>query len=105
MFGVTTSDDYRPVTWIGRYPVRVTSIVCVLFVLGMFFTVACDTAGWNYRVFAFEPRAFMHGRLWQPFTAPLIQQANFFFLFTVLFFYWSGNQVEQYLGVRRYLIL
>jgi hypothetical protein len=105
MFGVTTSDDYRPVTWIGRYPVRVTSIVCAFFVLGMFFTVACETAGWNFLPFTFHARAFLHGQLWQPITAPLIQDASFFFVFGVLFFYWSGNQVEQFLGIRRYLIL
>src|SRR3954451_5612320 len=27
MFGVTTSDDYRPVTWMGRYPVDVTTLL------------------------------------------------------------------------------
>ena len=26
MFGVTTSDDYRPVAWMGRYPVDVTTL-------------------------------------------------------------------------------
>lgn len=105
MFGVTTSDDYRPVAWIGRYPLRVTSIFCGLLVLGMFVTVISETAGWNYLALAFNARDFLHGRVWQPLTAPLIQQANFFFLLNVLFFYWSGNQVEQYLGVRRYLCL
>jgi hypothetical protein len=105
MFGVTTSDDYRPVAWIGRYPLRVTSIICGLFVLGMFVTVISQTAEWDFTPLAFQTRAFLHGRFWQPLTCPLIQSANFFFLFSVLFFYWSGNQVEQYLGVRRYLAL
>lgn len=105
MFGVTTSDDYRPVAWIGRYPLRVTSIICGLLVLGMFITVISQTANWDYTVLAFQSRTFLHGRFWQPLTAPLLQNANFFFLFSVLFFYWSGNQVEQYLGVRRYLVL
>lgn len=105
MFGVTTSDDNRPVTWIGRYPVRVTSIVCALLVVGMFVTVACETARWNFLMLAFEPHAFLHGYFWQPLTAPFVQEATFFFLFGVLFFYWAGNQVEQYLGVRRYLFL
>jgi uncharacterized protein DUF6576 len=105
MFGVTTSDDYRPVAWIGRYPLRVTSIICALLVLGMFFTVIAETADWDFTPFAFQARAFLHGRLWQPFTCLLIQRAEFFFLFSVLFFYWSGSQVEQYLGVRRYLAL
>ena len=27
MFGVTTSDDYRPVAWMGRYPVDVTTML------------------------------------------------------------------------------
>src|ERR1700736_1374294 len=103
MFGVTTSDDYRPVAWMGRYPVRVTSITCALFVLGMFATVIAQTAGWDFSLLAFQSHAFLHGCLWQPFTCTLIQTASFFFLFNVFFFYWSGNQVEQYLGVRRYL--
>ncbi len=103
MFGVTTSDDYRPVTWIGRYPVRVTSILCGLFIIGMFATVIIETVPWNISPLALQIYPFLHGRLWQPITAPLIQDANFFFLFSILFFYWSGNQVEQYLGVRRYL--
>src|SRR5437016_4072931 len=45
MFGVTTSDDYRPVAWMGRYPVDVTTMLvglhialavigCVLFAAG-----------------------------------------------------------------------
>jgi hypothetical protein len=105
MFGVTTSDDYRPVAWMGRYPVRVTSIICALFVLGMFATVIAQTAGWDFSLLAFQSHAFLHGCLWQPLTCTLIQTASFFFLFNVFFFYWSGNQVEQYLGVRRYLKL
>jgi hypothetical protein len=93
------------VAWIGRYPLRVTSIICGLFVLGMFVTVISQTAGWDFTPFAFQARAFLHGRVWQPLTSPLIQTASFFFLFSILFFYWSGNQVEQFLGVRRYLAL
>src|SRR5205814_9826441 len=27
MFGMTTSDDYRPVAWMGRFPVDVTTIL------------------------------------------------------------------------------
>lgn len=105
VFGVTTSDDYRPVGWIGRYPVRVTSIVCALFVIGMFVTVIGATARWDLSALAFEPNAFLHGAVWQPLTCVLMQGANFFFLFNLFFFYWAGNEVEQFLGVRRYLIL
>src|SRR2546421_11950702 len=32
MFGVTTSDDYRPVAWMGRFPVDVTTMLVGLHV-------------------------------------------------------------------------
>lgn len=105
MFGVTTSDDYRPVGWIGRFPVRVTSILCALFVLGMFATAICQSARWDLTPLVFQSSAFLHGRVWQPLTCTLIQSASFFFLFNIFFFYWAGNAVEQFLGIRRYLVL
>ncbi len=105
MFGVTTSDDYRPVAWIGRFPLRVTAILCGLFVLGMFATAFAGNGIWLLDVFGLHYTSFIRGWLWQPLTAPLIQAPNFFFLFSVLFFYWSGDQVEQLLGLKRYLQL
>jgi membrane associated rhomboid family serine protease len=105
MFGVTTSDDYRPVTWIGRYPVRITSIIAALYVLGMFATVIAMSARWDVTPLAFQSRSFLHGWIWQPFTCIFIQPASFFFLFNVIFFYWAGTEVEKYLGIRRYLLL
>src|SRR5256886_10247120 len=105
MFGVTTADDYRPVTWVGRYPVRVTTIIAALYVLGMFVTTIAQSAHWDLMPFAFQSRSFLHGAIWQPFTCIFIQPASFFFLFNVIFFYWAGTEVEKYLGIRRYLFL
>src|SRR5215813_13346832 len=39
MFGVTTSDDYRPVAWMGSYPVDVTTML-----VGIHVAVAILTA-------------------------------------------------------------
>src|SRR5260370_18050768 len=94
MFGVTTSDDYRPVTWVGRYPVRVTTIIATLYVLGMFFTTIAQSAHWGLLPFAFQSRSFLHGPICQPCTCIFIQPASFFFLFNVIFFYWAGTEVE-----------
>jgi rhomboid family protein len=105
MFGVTTSDDYRPVTWVGRYPVRVTTIIAALYVFGMFLTTIAQSAHWDLTPFAFQSHSFLHGKIWQPFTCIFIQTASFFFLFNVIFFYWAGTEVEKYLGIRRYLLL
>ena len=40
MFGVTTSDDYRPVTWMGHYPVDVTTILVGVHVISLRRSVA-----------------------------------------------------------------
>jgi membrane associated rhomboid family serine protease len=105
MFGVTTSDDYRPVAWIGRYPIRIITIITALYVLGMFATVALQTANANFLIFAFQYPAFIRGAFWQLLTCTFIQSANFFFLFNVLFLYWSGREVEAFLGRRHFIQL
>src|SRR5205085_7943077 len=38
MVGVTTSDDYQPVTWVGRHPVDVTTLLVGVHVLLMVLT-------------------------------------------------------------------
>jgi len=103
MFGVSTSDDYRPVTWIGRYPVRIITIVVAVYVLGMFGTVILSTAHFSLMPFAFEAQRFVHGALWQPLTCTLIQSPSFFFLISMLFLHWSGAEVEKVLGRNRFL--
>src|SRR5581483_5229571 len=84
MFGVVASDDYKPVGWIGRYPIRLTTILVALFTLGMFATVVAQAAHWDVAaLFAFRTSSFWHGAIWQPITSVLIQEASFFFLFNV----------------------
>jgi hypothetical protein len=104
MFGVTTSDD-KPIAWIGRYPIRCTAFVVGAYVLGMFGTVILQTAGVSVQPFAFHAPSFVHGAFWQPLTCTLLQQPNFFFLFNMLFLYWSSSEVEKFLGRRRFLLL
>lgn len=100
---MSTSDDYRPVTWIGRYPVRIITIVVAVYVLGMFGTVILSTAHFSLMPFAFDPQRFVHGALWQPLTCTLIQSPSFFFLISMLFLHWSGAEVEKILGRNRFL--
>jgi hypothetical protein len=103
MFGVTTSDDYRPVTWIGRYPVRIITIIVAVYVLGMFGTVILSTAHVSLVPFAFNAGTFVRGQVWQPLTCTLIQTPSFFFLISMLFMHWSGAEVEKFLGRNRFL--
>ncbi|MEO6871161.1 MAG: DUF6576 domain-containing protein [Chthoniobacterales bacterium] len=106
MFGVATSDDYQPVGWMGRYPIRVTTIIVAAFVVGMFATVIASSAHWDVVApLGLRTYSFWHGAVWQPITCVLIQGASFFFLFNIFFLYWAGVEVEKYLGRRRYLTL
>ena len=105
MFGVTTSDDYRPVAWIGRYPIRIITVIAALYVVGMFATVGMQTAGANFTIFAFQFPIFIHGAFWQPLTCTFIQSADFFFVFNILFLYWAGRQLEEFLGRKRFIQL
>src|SRR5215471_14085340 len=45
MFGVTTSDDYRPVAWMGRYPVDVTTMLVGLHVATAVFAAVLVAVG------------------------------------------------------------
>ena len=104
MYGVTASDD-QPIAWIGRYPVRTAAFVVAAYILGMFGTAILQEMGLPLTPFFFYAPAFVRGALWQPFTCTLLQEPNFFFLFNMLFLYWSTTEVEKYLGRRRFLFL
>lgn len=109
MFGVTTSDDYRPVAWMGRYPVDVTTILvglhvavavltCIVFAFGssaapflQFDSTEVLGLGQVWRVITY---AFVHppgGLLW------LAIEMYMLFVF--------GREVERFLGQRAYVIL
>jgi membrane associated rhomboid family serine protease len=106
MFSASSYNEYQPVTWFGRWPVYVTTIITGLFVVGMFVTVFLTTARVSLEALLLSPAGiWRHGFVWQPFTYPLIQLPNFFYLFGLFFFYWFGVDVERYLGRSRHLKL
>ena len=110
MFGVTTSDDYRPVTWMGRYPVDVTTILvgthvatlvvgCLLMALGggAFF-------GW----LAYDSTAVAHGYAWhQLFTYAFVHPPSSLFWFAIEMYmlFMFGREVERFLGRKAFIIL
>src|SRR2546421_6540858 len=66
MFGVTTSDDYRPVAWMGRYPVDVTAILVIAHVVTMVlgcFLIAFGASGFLTWM-AFDSAAVLHRFAW-----------------------------------------
>src|SRR5438477_4607875 len=112
MFGVTTSDDYRPVTWMGRFPVDVTTILVDLHVgcaILTAFLYAIGSAGaLNYAMFD-SAQVWLHGQVWRLITYAFIHPpsgyALLWFAIEMYMLFFFGREVERFLGRRNYIWL
>jgi len=111
MFGVTTSDDYRPVTWMGRYPVDVTTIL-----VGVHVVCAIATAllvgfihGGVLNYAMFDSAQVWHGQVWRLFTYAFIHSpsgyALLWFAIEMYMLFVFGREVERFIGQRAYIAL
>jgi len=110
MFGVTTSDDYRPVAWMGRYPVDVTTmlvglhvgfaiITCILVALG---------AGSVIDYLQFDSARVLYlGQVWRIATYALVHAPSALLWFAVEMYmlFVFGREVERFIGQRAYIAL
>ena len=112
MFGVTTSDDYRPVAWMGRYPVDVTTLLvgvhvsCAILTAFLF---AIGSAGvLNYAMFD-SAQIWTHAQIWRlatyAFIHPPTGYALLWFAIEMYMLYFFGREVERFVGRRAYVWL
>src|SRR4029453_8602337 len=111
MFGVTTSDDYRPVAWMGRYPVDVTTmlvglhVVCA--VIACIFTAIASLSGiLNY--FIFDSMRIWNGlQLWRIGTYAFVHSPSTLLWFAIEMYmlFVFGREVERFIGRRAYIAL
>jgi len=110
MFGVTTSDDYRPVAWMGRYPVDVTTMlvgshVAMAIVAALLYAAGASSvltylqldsaAVWSGgQVWRIVTYAFVH---WPSSLLWLAIEMYLLFVF--------GREVERFIGRRAYIVL
>jgi membrane associated rhomboid family serine protease len=108
MFGVTTSDDYRPVAWMGRYPVDVTTmlvglhvalavITCILIALG---------AGSALDYLQFDSAQVLYrGQVWRIATYAFVHAPSMLLWFAVEMYmlFVFGREVERFIGQRAYI--
>lgn len=109
MFGVTTSDDYKPVTWMGRVPVDVTTIL-----VGIHVAVAIITA-FLFRFgplgfldhFMFDSSAVLRGEVWRVITYAFIHSPNnlIWFAIEMYMLFVFGREVERFIGQRSFIVL
>jgi membrane associated rhomboid family serine protease len=112
MFGVTTSDDYRPVAWMGRYPVDMTTML-----VGLHVVVAILTAilvglvgGSVLTCLQFDSAAVLRGgQVWRLVTYAFIHAPTpsglLWFAVEMYMLFVFGREVERFIGRRAYIAL
>jgi membrane associated rhomboid family serine protease len=110
MFGVTTSDDYRPVTWMGRFPIDVTTILVAVHVavaiLGCLAVAAGGGALFNLMLFD-SARVLGAGQVWRLATYALVHSPGMLLWFAIEMYmlFVFGREVERFIGQRAYITL
>src|SRR5213075_3031543 len=110
MFGVTTSDDYRPVAWMGRYPVDVTTMLVVLHVAVAILTAVLVAFGAS-SVVAFlqfdSAEVWYGGQVWRLLTYAFVHAPSglLWFAIEMYMLFVFGREVERFVGRRSYIVL
>src|SRR5499427_8602326 len=109
MFGVTTSDDYRPVAWMGRYPVDVTTMLVGLHVAAAVLTAILVAIGGGsiLAYLQFDSAAVWSGQLWRLFTYAFVHAPSglLWFAIEMYMLFVFGREVERFIGRRAYIAL
>jgi membrane associated rhomboid family serine protease len=111
MFGVTTSDDYRPVTWMGRYPVDVTTMLVGVHVfcaiVACIFTAISSLSG-TLNYFIFDSARIWNGlQVWRLGTYAFVHSPSTLLWFAIEMYllFVFGREVERFIGRRAYIAL
>jgi rhomboid family protein len=110
MFGVTTSDDYRPVAWMGRYPVDVTTMLVGVHVAAAILAALLVTigAGSVLAWLQFDSAAVLSsGQVWRLFTYAFVHAPSglLWFAIEMYLLFVFGREVERFIGRRAYIAL
>src|SRR5207253_632452 len=110
MFGVTTSDDYRPVAWMGRFPVDVTTILVgihVALAVVACLLVAAGGGGLLDLMMFDSARVLGSGQVWRLATYAFIHSPMqlLWFAIEMYMLFVFGREVEKFIGQRAYILL
>lgn len=107
MFGVTTSDDYQPVTWVGRHPIHVTTLLVGIHAFTAI--VACFLGGAGILGhLAFDSAlVWQRGEFWQLATYAFVHSPSALLWFAVEMYllFVFGREVERFIGRRAFIVL
>jgi len=92
-------EECQPLTWVGRFPVYLSTAMAAALALSMALTALAMALVLPLSLLAFS-RADFIGRffLWQPATYWLVNPPGFFFALNLVFFAIFGRDVEKFIG-------
>ena len=108
MFGVTTSDDYRPVAWMGRYPLDVTTMLVGVHVTAAVFAAILVAIGQGTILgwLQFDSAAVWYGaQVWRLFSYAFVHAPSglLWFAIEMYLLFAFGREVERFIGRRSYI--
>jgi len=109
MFGVTTSDDYRPVAWMGRYPVDVTTMLVGLHVVCAVLAcilIAIPGLGGTLNYFVFDSARIWNGmQVWRLGSYAFVHYPSSLLWFAIEMYmlFVFGREVERFIGRSAYI--
>ncbi len=107
MFGNEYSEEQRPITYIGGYPIHAATLLIVIYVVSLFATTLCMALGYG-ETFAyyleFDSRLVLNGgQVWRFFTYGLWNVPSLRFVIDMVMFVWFGREVERFFGRKIFL--
>ncbi len=108
MFGLAKSDDYQPITWVGRYPVHVATLLVILHVLTMIGTAVAIAFEQQLLLLtlAFSSSEVLgHAALWQFVTYAFVNGPSIWFAVEMFLLFSFGREVERFIGRRAFIAL
>ncbi|HEX4652918.1 MAG TPA: rhomboid family intramembrane serine protease [Candidatus Udaeobacter sp.] len=108
MFGVTTSDDYRPVAWMGRYPLDVTTMLVGVHVAAAVLAAILVAIGQGAILgwLQFDSAAVWYGaQVWRLFSYAFVHAPSglLWFAIEMYLLFVFGREVERFIGRRSYI--
>lgn len=106
------SEDYYPLTWVGRVPIYATTLLVIAHVAAMVaVTIAMGMTGagavfqcpWLEPFFFSSIDVVRNFTLWQFFSYAFVNEPSIWFAIDMLLLYWFGREVERMLGRRAFL--
>ena len=101
------SEDYRPLFWMQGHPVYAHTLLIVAHIIAMVAATCCAFAFSTYAVVAglvLDTNDVFHGEVWR-LASYIIFMPSLWFVFAMGFLYFTGREVEQFVGRRQFLVL